>query len=60
MTSNATSTGTPHPRTDWQVEYDVDPIEVRDPVAETLGVLVGMERLLVRRSVPFEASATLA
>jgi hypothetical protein len=39
MTSNSTTTGTPHNRTDWQVEYDADPIEIRDPVAEALGVL---------------------
>nr|WP_241686204.1 hypothetical protein [Halorubrum amylolyticum] len=26
-------------RTNWQVDYDVDPIEIRDPVAEALGVL---------------------
>jgi len=25
--------------TDWQIEYDADPIGIRDPVAEALGVL---------------------
>lgn len=32
--ADGTQTGT-----DWQVDYDVDPIEIRDPVAEALGVL---------------------
>ncbi|MFB6165711.1 MAG: hypothetical protein ABEJ31_11185 [Haloarculaceae archaeon] len=27
------------PETDWRVEYDVDPIRIRDPVAEALAVL---------------------
>jgi hypothetical protein len=39
MTTNSTPTDATHPGTDWQVDYDVDPIEIRDPVAEALGVL---------------------
>ncbi|AQL44599.1 hypothetical protein BV210_18800 (plasmid) [Halorientalis sp. IM1011] len=39
MTTNSTSTEPTHTGTDWQVDYDVDPIEIRDPVAEALGVL---------------------
>ncbi|WP_323192645.1 hypothetical protein [Halostella sp. PRR32] len=39
MTSNSTATDTAQTRTNWQVDYDVDPIEIRDPVAEALGVL---------------------
>jgi hypothetical protein len=39
MTTDSTATdGTEH-STNWQVNYDVDPIEIRDPVAEALGVL---------------------
>ncbi|NHN49262.1 hypothetical protein G9464_16930 [Halostella sp. JP-L12] len=39
MTSNSTATDGTQTRTNWQVDYDVDPIEIRDPVAEGLGVL---------------------
>ncbi|QLD86184.1 hypothetical protein HWV23_10770 [Natronomonas halophila] len=39
MTSNSAPTDVTHNGTDWQVNYDVDPIEIRDPVAEALGVL---------------------
>jgi len=39
MTSNSTETDATQTRTNWQVDYDVDPIEIRDPVAEALGVL---------------------
>jgi len=39
MTSNSTPADTTHEGTDWQVDYDVDPIEIRDPVAAALGVL---------------------
>lgn len=39
MTSNSTPADATHNRTDWQVDYDVDPIEIRDPVAEALDVL---------------------
>jgi len=39
MTSNSTPADATHNGTDWQVDYDVDPIEIRDPVAEALGVL---------------------
>jgi hypothetical protein len=39
MTANSTATDPTHTGTDWQVDYDVDPIEIRDPVAEALGVL---------------------
>jgi hypothetical protein len=39
MTSNSTATETTHIGTDWQVEYDVNPIAIRDPVAEALAVL---------------------
>ncbi|WP_136687986.1 hypothetical protein [Halorhabdus amylolytica] len=35
MTPNTTTTA----ETNWAVDYDVEPIEIRDPVAETLGVL---------------------
>jgi hypothetical protein len=39
MTSNPTPTDATHTGTDWQVDYDVAPISIRDPVAEALGVL---------------------
>jgi hypothetical protein len=39
MTSNSTSTDTDQTKTNWQVDSDVAPIEIRDPVAEALGVL---------------------
>ncbi|MDS0296844.1 MULTISPECIES: hypothetical protein [Haloferacaceae] len=39
MTTNSTSTDATPTGTDWQVDYEVDPIEIRDPVAEALGVL---------------------
>jgi len=39
MTSNSTVTDATPTGTDWQVDYDADPIEIRDPVAEALGVL---------------------
>jgi len=39
MTSNSTETDATQTRTNWQVDYDVDPIKIRDPVAEVLGVL---------------------
>ncbi|WP_415383454.1 hypothetical protein [Halosimplex sp. TS25] len=39
MTTDSTATDATHTGTDWQVDYDVAPIEIRDPVAEALGVL---------------------
>ncbi|ELY93647.1 MULTISPECIES: FmdE family protein [Natrialba] len=39
MTTNSPATDATHTSTDWQVDYDADPIEIRDPVAEALGVL---------------------
>ncbi|REA00950.1 hypothetical protein DEQ92_19350 [Haloferax sp. Atlit-6N] len=39
MTTNSPGTDATHTSTDWQVDYDGDPIEIRDPVAEALGVL---------------------
>jgi len=39
MTSNSTATDGTQTRTNWQIDYDVNPIEIRDPVAESLGVL---------------------
>lgn len=39
MTAKSTETDATHTGTDWQVEYDVDSIEIRDPVAEALGIL---------------------
>ena len=39
MTTNSTATDAIQSGTDWQVDYDADPIEIRDPVAEALGVL---------------------
>jgi len=39
MTDDTPSTEQHRPTTDWAVEYDVAPIEIRDPVAEALGVL---------------------
>jgi hypothetical protein len=47
MTSNSTATDTTQTRTNWQVDYDVDPIEIRDPVAEALGVLEPGEPFVV-------------
>src|SRR6056297_3205051 len=34
-------------RTDWAVTYDVEPIRIRDPVAEALGVLESAEPFVV-------------
>ncbi|WP_246989283.1 hypothetical protein [Halorientalis marina] len=39
MTSNPTTTDETRTGTNWQVDYEVDQIEIRDPVAEALGVL---------------------
>jgi len=39
MTPTPTSTEKTDAGTDWQIEYDADPIEICDPVAEALGVL---------------------
>lgn len=39
MTTNSTTTDATRTGTDWQVDYDVTPIEIRDPVAEALRVL---------------------
>jgi hypothetical protein len=39
MTTHSTSTDATDAETDWRIEYDADPIEIRDPVAEALGVL---------------------
>jgi len=47
MTSNSTPADTTHNGTDWQVDYDVNPIEIRDPVAEVLGVLAPDEPFVI-------------
>ncbi|MFB6268235.1 MAG: hypothetical protein ABEI31_11290 [Halodesulfurarchaeum sp.] len=39
MTQNTPKPEANRPETDWAVEYDVEPIRIRDPVAEALGVL---------------------
>ncbi|MFB6153400.1 MAG: hypothetical protein ABEJ27_04025 [Halodesulfurarchaeum sp.] len=39
MTQNTPKPEANRTETDWAVEYDVEPIRIRDPVAETLGVL---------------------
>ncbi len=39
MTTNSTSTDATNTSTDLAVDYDVAPIEIRDPVAEALGIL---------------------
>lgn len=39
MTQNTSNSTANYTETNWAVEYDVDPIRVRDPVAEALGVL---------------------
>lgn len=39
MSNNTTSQQTNRNRENWTVEYDADPIRIRDPVAEALGVL---------------------
>lgn len=39
MSENTTPTDTNRTEENWAVDYDVDPIEIRDPVAEALGVL---------------------
>jgi len=47
MTTDPTATdGTEH-STNWQVDYDVALIEIRDPVAEALGVLEQGEPFVV-------------
>ena len=47
MTSNSTATDGAQTRTNWQVNYDVDPIEIRDPVAEALGVLESGDSFII-------------
>jgi len=39
MTPNTTATESKTTETNWAVDYDVEPIAIRDPVAEALGVL---------------------
>jgi hypothetical protein len=39
MSENTTSTDTNRTDSNWAVEYDVEPIRIRDPVAEALAVL---------------------
>lgn len=39
MTPTPTPTDTNRPSTNWAVDYDAEAIEIRDPVAEALGVL---------------------
>jgi hypothetical protein len=39
MTQNSTAADPALTGTDWQVDYEADPIEIRDPAAEALGVL---------------------
>jgi hypothetical protein len=39
MTHDTTATDPTRTATDWAVDYDVDPIAIRDPVAEALAVL---------------------
>lgn len=39
MTDSTTTTDSTAAGTNWSVSYDVEPLRVRDPVAETLGVL---------------------
>lgn len=39
MTESTTPTDATHSATDYAVDYDVEPIEIRDPVAEALAVL---------------------
>jgi len=39
MSQNTTPTDTNRTDSNWAVDYDADPIEIRDPVAEALGVL---------------------
>ncbi|MFC7139974.1 hypothetical protein ACFQMA_09025 [Halosimplex aquaticum] len=39
MTPTPNSTDATDAETDWQIDYDADPIEIRDPVAEAIGVL---------------------
>ncbi|QKG94513.1 hypothetical protein EXE43_02060 [Halorubrum sp. SS5] len=47
MTTNSPATDATHTSTDWQVAYDADPIEIRDPVAEALGVLTSGDPFVV-------------
>lgn len=39
MTDTTPTTDASHAPTDWTIDYDAAPIEIRDPVAEALGVL---------------------
>lgn len=39
MSENTTVTDATRTATNWAIDYDADPIEIRDPVAEALGVL---------------------
>jgi hypothetical protein len=47
MTENTTSTETNRTDSKWAVEYDVEPIRIRDPVAEALVVLEPGEPFVV-------------
>lgn len=47
MSENTNPTDTNCPEKNWAVEYDVEPIGIRDPVAEALGVLEAGEPFVV-------------
>jgi hypothetical protein len=47
MSENTNPTDTNRPEEHWAVEYDVEPIRIRDPVAEALGVLEPGEPFVV-------------
>jgi hypothetical protein len=47
MTPNSTATESNTTETNWAIDYDVEPIAIRDPVAEALGVLEPGEPFVV-------------
>jgi|GEM_PF-3207683 len=47
MTDHTTEADTNRPTTSLAVEYDIEPIEIRDPVAEALAVLEPGEPFVV-------------
>lgn len=47
MTQNESKPAWNRTETDWAVEYDVEPIRIRDPVAEALGVLEDGEPFVI-------------
>lgn len=60
MTVNSTATDATHTGTNWQVEYDIELIEIRDGIAEALGVLEPGDPFVVTYAVAVKEAGTPA